>query len=223
MNKDFLKSIEKLALKVSKELIYFADGYEEELSALLSFEFKKNKINHLREVRNYHQSDYVSVKFDRPDFYLLPDKENKINEPVVIECKFGSTETIKKGREELFRYLLSHKNSTSKELSGIKQGILLLWHDSQISPSKPYRSKPAKIPELPIIQTKESLKDWKRKLKEHESKVNAYIESVLSQETYFFRPNTKRKVILELWEIETLNKKYSNSIIEFSKKYSNQI
>ena len=41
MNKDFLKSIEKLALKVSKELIYFADGYEEELSALLSFEFKK--------------------------------------------------------------------------------------------------------------------------------------------------------------------------------------
>lgn len=221
VNKNLLKTIEKLSLKVSKEVVYFADGYEDELSSLLSFELKKNNISHLREVRNYHQSDYVSVKFDRPDFYLLPDKNNNIKSPILIECKFGNTETLKKGREELFRYLMSHKNSTSKDFSQIKQGILLLWHESQISPLKPYKSKPQKVPELPTEITKESNKEWKRKFKEFEIKISDYLDSVLSQDTYYVKPNPNRKVVIELWEIEKDKKKFPKSTIEFSKKYSN--
>ena len=221
INRELLKTLEKLSLKVSKELVYFADGYEDELSSLLSFELKKNNISHLREVRNYHQSDYVSVKFDRPDFYLLPDKSKNIKTPILVECKFGNTENLKKGREELFRYLMSHKNSTSKDFNKIKQGILLMWHEAQINPSKPYKSRPQKIPEQPLVMTKDSSKEWQRKLKEFDSKVSDYLDSVLLQDTYYIKPNSNRKVIIELWEIENDNKKFSKSIIEFSKKYSN--
>ena len=41
INKELLKTLEKLSLKVSKDVVYFADGYEDELSSLLSFELKK--------------------------------------------------------------------------------------------------------------------------------------------------------------------------------------
>ena len=60
-----------------------------------------------------------------------------------------------------------------------------------------------------------------RKFKEYESKVSDYLDSVLLQDTYYIKPNPNRKVIIELWEIENDNKKFSKSTIEFSKKYSN--
>ena len=106
--RNLFQLVYELSKKVSVDLTDYADGYEDELSLLLSQQLKKRKINFLREITNYHysnNSDSIGLKTDRPDFVLMPDKEYDVKSPIIVECKFGSIDKLIQGRTELLQYL----------------------------------------------------------------------------------------------------------------------
>ena len=183
---NLFNKIYSLCKKVSKDIVYYADGYEDELSLLLSQQLKIENVNFLREVTNYHYSSAsgsIGVKNDRPDFVLMPDKKLDIKYPVIVECKFGSLDKLVEGRKQLLRYFHSHNNSTYSEFKNTNEGLVIYWESTEIIHELP--TKPKKNIDDPEV--KKEIKKWK----------NAIIQK---DEYEISKPGYK--TILEYWKFD---------------------
>lgn len=124
-----ISEIHKLAKKVSRDLPFHATGIEKQLQEALVYEFRKSK-KPIEAVREFFGEIYYKdfpVKDYRPDFLIFPDKAWKLSSTLTIETKFGSLRELASGREELFRYLYSSKQSSSKEIRSSNYGLLIWW------------------------------------------------------------------------------------------------
>ncbi len=199
MNKiDLFKKIHRLATNVSKELVFYSDGYEDELSTLLSKSMKENNINFLREVTNYHFSKSLGLKTDRPDFVLMPDKKYSLTKSLIVECKFGDLSKLVEGREQLLRYLYSHKNSSYDKFGEINEGIVIYWESTNIASDKLLAQKP-KSPTLNLTDTDSD--NIQIKIDEFKEKLGRYHYSVLNQDAYVIKEPIYN-CILELWSLK---------------------
>ena len=189
--KSLFQLVYELSKKVSVDLTDYADGYEDELSLLLSQQLKKRKINFLREVTNYHyskNSDSIGLKTDRPDFVLMPDKEYDVKSPIIVECKFGSIDKLIQGRTELLRYLKSHKNSSYKDLQNTTEGLVILWSSTNIYNNGKTSTKP-KEP-----KKDETQEMFLKRVHEYESDILRISEYSLEQPRF--------KVVVEYWKLD---------------------
>jgi len=124
-----IKEIHKLSKKVSKDLPFHATGIEKQLQEALAFEFRKSK-KPIDAVREFFGEIYYRdfpVKDYRPDFIIFPDPAWNLDSTLIVETKFGSLKELASGREELFRYLYSAQQSSSKELRNSTMGLLIWW------------------------------------------------------------------------------------------------
>ena len=90
MHTDFIKKIEKLANTVYKEL---GDGFDEDLYQRgLAFEFRKFKIDYLREtnIETFYKNQMLAV---RESEFLIPKQKSKdlnLTSPLISEGKYDS-------------------------------------------------------------------------------------------------------------------------------------
>ena len=126
MHDDFIKILEKLANTVYKEL---GDGFDEDLYQRgLAFEFRKSKIDYLREtnIETFYKNQMLALR--ELDF-LSPKQKNKdfnLTSPLIIECKYDS-KLSDRHRSQLRQYLKSIPLNSTNELKSITHGILLNW------------------------------------------------------------------------------------------------
>lgn len=131
MHKDFIKTLERLSNLVYKEL---GDGFDEDLYQRgLAFEFRRKKIDYLREtnIETFYKNQMLALR--ELDF-LIPKQKNKsfnLKEPLIIECKYD-TKLSDRHRSQLRQYLKSIPLNSTKELKSIKQGILLNWQKTNV-------------------------------------------------------------------------------------------
>tara|TARA_B100001027_G_C16190857_1_gene295963 strand:+ start:269 stop:769 length:501 start_codon:yes stop_codon:yes gene_type:complete len=131
MHKDFIKTLERLSNLVYKEL---GDGFDEDLYQRgLAFEFRREKIDYLREtnIETFYKNQMLALR--ELDF-LIPKQKNKsfnLKEPLIIECKYD-TKLSDRHRSQLRQYLKSIPLNSTKELKSIKQGILLNWQKTNV-------------------------------------------------------------------------------------------
>ena len=129
MHDDFIKILEKLANTVYKEL---GDGFDEDLYQRgLAFEFRKSKIDYLREtnIETFYKNQMLALR--ELDF-LIPKQKNKdfnLTSPLIIECKYDS-KLSDRHRSQLRQYLKSIPFNSTSELKSISHGILLNWQKS---------------------------------------------------------------------------------------------
>jgi len=129
MHKDFIKTLEKLAGLVYKEL---GDGFDEDLYQRgLAFEFRKSKIDYLREtnIETFYKNQMLALR--ELDF-LIPKQKNKdfnLITSLIIECKYDS-KLSDRHRSQLRQYLKSIPLNSTNELKSITHGILLNWQKS---------------------------------------------------------------------------------------------
>ena len=131
MHKDFIKTLERLSNLVYKEL---GDGFDEDLYQRgLAFEFRREKIDYLREtnIETFYKNQMLALR--ELDF-LIPKQKNKsfdLKVPLIIECKYD-TKLSDRHRSQLRQYLKSIPLNSTKELKSIKQGILLNWQKTNV-------------------------------------------------------------------------------------------
>ena len=131
MHKDFIKTLERLSNIVYREL---GDGFDEDLYQRgLAFEFRREKIDYLREtnIETFYKNQMLALR--ELDF-LIPKQKNKsfdLKEPLIIECKYD-TKLSDRHRSQLRQYLKSIPLNSTKELKSIKQGILLNWQKTNV-------------------------------------------------------------------------------------------
>ena len=131
MHKDFIKTLERLSNIVYREL---GDGFDEDLYQRgLAFEFRREKIDYLREtnIETFYKNQMLALR--ELDF-LIPRQKNKsfdLKEPLIIECKYD-TKLSDRHRSQLRQYLKSIPLNSTKELKSIKQGILLNWQKTNV-------------------------------------------------------------------------------------------
>ncbi len=131
MHKDFIKTLERLSNIVYREL---GDGFDEDLYQRgLAFEFRREKIDYLREtnIETFYKNQMLALR--ELDF-LIPKQKNKsfdLKEPLIIECKYD-TKLSDRHRSQLRQYLKSIPLNSYKELKSIKQGILLNWQKTNV-------------------------------------------------------------------------------------------
>tara|TARA_B100001173_G_C15903955_1_gene511155 strand:- start:262 stop:762 length:501 start_codon:yes stop_codon:yes gene_type:complete len=131
MHKDFIKTLERLSNLVYKEL---GDGFDEDLYQRgLAFEFRREKIDYLREtnIETFYKNQMLALR--ELDF-LIPKQKNKsfnLKEPLIIECKYD-TKLSDRHRSQLRQYLKSIPLNSTKELKSMKQGILLNWQKTNV-------------------------------------------------------------------------------------------
>ena len=136
--KTITEEIYRLAKKVSKDLPFHATGIEKQLQEALAYEFRKTKTE-IQAVREFFGEIYYNdfpVKDYRPDFVIFPDKKWKLEKTIIIETKFGSLKELASGREELFRYLYSSKQSSSEYLRNNNVGMLIWWESTKTDVTK---------------------------------------------------------------------------------------
>jgi len=118
-----------LAEEVYQEL---GSGFKEDtLQQALAIAFRGAKVNYLRETHIEIFYKKESLGLLRLDFLLPAQKHKKweLKSPIVIETK--STSKINNDAHlQLKNYLLSLPKNDSKELSDIKEGILLNWRSN---------------------------------------------------------------------------------------------
>ena len=131
MHKDFIKTLERLSNIVYREL---GDGFDEDLYQRgLAFEFRREKIDYLREtnIETFYKNQMLALR--ELDF-LIPKQKNKsfdLKDPLIIECKYD-TKLSDRHRSQLRQYLKSIPLNSTKELKSIKQGILLNWQKTNV-------------------------------------------------------------------------------------------
>lgn len=131
MHKDFIKTLERLSNLVYKEL---GDGFDEDLYQRgLAFEFRREKIDYLREtnIETFYKNQMLALR--ELDF-LIPKQKNRsfnLKEPLIIECKYD-TKLSDRHRSQLRQYLKSIPLNSTKELKSMKQGILLNWQKTNV-------------------------------------------------------------------------------------------
>jgi len=126
---DFITKLEKLAKIVYKEL---GDGFDEDLYQRgLAFEFRKSKIDYLREtnIETFYKNQMLALR--ELDF-LIPKQKNKdfnLSNPLIIECKYDA-KLSDRHRSQLRQYLKSIPLNSTSELKTISHGVLLNWQKS---------------------------------------------------------------------------------------------
>ena len=126
MHNSFITTLEKLAKLVYREL---GDGFDEDLYQRgLAFEFRKSKIDYLREtnIETFYKNQMLALR--ELDF-LIPKQKNKdfnLTSPLIIECKYDS-KLADRHRSQLRQYLKSIPLNSTNELKSITHGILLNW------------------------------------------------------------------------------------------------
>ena len=157
MNKDFIKTLERLANIVYKEL---GDGFDEDLYQRgLAFEFRREKIEYLREtnIETFYKNQMLALR--ELDF-LIPKQNNKsfnLKNPLIIECKYDSKLTDRH-RSQLRQYLKSIPLNSISEVKSISHGILLNWQKTNTYDETRVASKTPIQIELWSFNKKEDMK-----------------------------------------------------------------
>lgn len=123
--KKFLKQVDKLSHKIYRHL----SGMEEKhIQTALGIEFRKNKINFMREAGLELFYETHPLGLHELDFLITPCLDLKV--PLIIETKVGSNIT-EDSRQQLRNYLRSatlNKNAIIKE---IDTGLLINFKKSE--------------------------------------------------------------------------------------------
>lgn len=157
MNKDFIKTLKRLANIVYKEL---GDGFDEDLYQRgLAFEFRREKIEYLREtnIETFYKNQMLALR--ELDF-LIPKQNNKsfnLKNPLIIECKYDSKLTDRH-RSQLRQYLKSIPLNSISEVKSISHGILLNWQKTNTYDETRVASKTPIQIELWSFNKKEDMK-----------------------------------------------------------------
>jgi len=124
--KDFILKLQKLSLRVYKEL---GDGFDEDLYQRgLAYEFRKAKVKYMREtnIETFYKDQMLALR--ELDF-LIPAQKHKsfaIKKPIIIETKYSS-KIVDAHRAQLRQYLKSIPKNGSDELTEVDHGVLLNW------------------------------------------------------------------------------------------------
>lgn len=128
---NFISSLEKLSLKVYKEL---GDGFDEDIyQRSLAYEFRKKNIHYMREtnIETFYKDQMLTLR--ELDF-VIPAQKNKsfdLTFPLIIECKYN-IKIDDKARSQLRQYLKSLPKNSNPEINKIDMGILLNWTNKNI-------------------------------------------------------------------------------------------
>ena len=123
--KNFLKLIEKISHKVYRQL----SGMEEKhFQIALGIEFRKNKIDFMREagVELFYETNPIGLH--ELDFLITPCLD--LNIPLIIETKVGSNIT-EDSRQQLRNYLRSATLNKNAIIKKINTGLLINFKKSE--------------------------------------------------------------------------------------------
>ena len=123
--KNFLKLIEKISHKVYRQL----SGMDEKhFQIALGIEFRKNKIDFMREagVELFYETNPIGLH--ELDFLITPCLD--LNIPLIIETKVGSNIT-EDSRQQLRNYLRSATLNKNAIIKKINTGLLINFKKSE--------------------------------------------------------------------------------------------
>ena len=123
--KNFLKLVEKISHKVYRQL----SGMEEKhFQIALGIEFRKNKIDFMREagVELFYETNPIGLH--ELDFLITPCLD--LNIPLIIETKVGSNIT-EDSRQQLRNYLRSATLNKNAIIKKINTGLLINFKKSE--------------------------------------------------------------------------------------------
>ena len=123
--KNFLNKIESLSLKIYQQL----SGMDEKhFQIALGIEFRKNKIDFMREagVELFYETNPIGLH--ELDFLITPCLDLKV--PLIIETKVGSNIT-EDSRQQLRNYLRSATLNKNAIIKKIDTGLLINFKKSE--------------------------------------------------------------------------------------------
>ena len=123
--KNFLNKIESLSLKIYQQL----SGMDEKhFQIALGIEFRKNKIDFMREagVELFYETNPIGLH--ELDFLITPCLDLKV--PLIIETKVGSNIT-EDSRQQLRNYLRSATLNKNAIIKKINTGLLINFKKSE--------------------------------------------------------------------------------------------
>jgi len=131
MKKDYLLEVAEIIRKLGREVRNnLGGGFKEEIyQNALAIEFRKNKIEYLKEVNIEIFYKGESVGCDRPDFIIT--KIGKYNKPIVLELKVTDRLTDD-NRLQLKSYCTSLPRNKTPVLNGFGGGILMAFPKNEI-------------------------------------------------------------------------------------------
>ena len=122
----FLSKIESIAMKVYKQL---SGLKEEDFQTALGIEFRKNKIDFMREAGLELFYDKHPIGLHELDFLIPPCMDLK--EAIIIETKVGSS-ISEEHRQQLRNYLRSAAKNDNAIIKKIKTGIVLNFKKNEV-------------------------------------------------------------------------------------------
>ena len=122
----FIKKIESLSKKVYKQL---SGLKEDHFQTALGIEFRKNKIDFMREAGLELFYDNHPIGLHELDFLITPCLDLK--EPIIIETKVGSS-IGEEHRQQLRNYLRSAQKNDNAIIKQIQTGLILNFRKNEI-------------------------------------------------------------------------------------------
>ena len=122
----FLKKIESLSSKVFKQL---SGLKEEDFQTALGIEFRKNKIDFMREAGLEVFYDSHPISLHELDFLVPPCLDLK--EPIIIETKVSSG-IAEDHRQQLRNYLRSAAKNDNAIIKKVKTGLVLNFKKNEV-------------------------------------------------------------------------------------------
>lgn len=124
--KKFLEKLESISIKVFKQLSGLNEQY---FQTALGIEFRKNKIDFMREAGLELFYDNHPLGLHELDFLITPCFDLK--EPIIIETKVGSG-IGEEHRQQLKNYLRSAVKNDNAIIKKIKTGIVLNFKKTEV-------------------------------------------------------------------------------------------
>ncbi len=124
--KKFLYKLEDISKKVFKQL---SGLKEEDFQTALGIEFRKNKIDFMREAGLEVFYDNHPISLHELDFLVPPCMDLK--EPIIIETKVNSA-IAEDHRQQLRNYLRSAAKNDNAIIKKIKTGLILNFKKNEV-------------------------------------------------------------------------------------------
>ena len=124
--KKFLEKIQNLSRKVYKQL---SGLKEEDFQTALGIEFRRNKIDFMREAGLEVFYDNHPISLHELDFLVPPCMDLK--EPIIIETKVSSA-IAEDHRQQLRNYLRSAAKNENAIIKKVKTGLVLNFKKNEI-------------------------------------------------------------------------------------------
>ena len=124
--KKFISKLEKISIKVFKQL---SGLKEDNFQTALGIEFRKNKIDFMREAGLELFYDNHPIGLHELDFLIPPCMDLKV--PIIIETKVGSG-IGEEHRQQLRNYLRSAVKNDNAIIKKVKTGLVLNFKKNEV-------------------------------------------------------------------------------------------